>query len=78
MTIQSSTPIRECFSIPIVCPCCGQTGVVLWEESVGRDRPRGPQRKLVLLSQGFGKTPVRTQSGDPQIVCNLCGGAVED
>lgn len=78
MTAQSATAIRERFSTTIVCPRCGQTGAALWEENVGRERPRGPERKLILLSQGFGENRVKTQSGDPQIVCALCGGKIED
>lgn len=79
MTTQSTqSPSRERFSTPIICPSCGQSGAVLWEESVGRVRPRGPERKLILLLQGFGQSRGKTQSGDPQIVCDLCGGIVAD
>ena len=65
---------REELSTPIVCPDCGQTGIVLWKT---RETPRARSR-ILLLSSGFTASFLCKPSGDPQIVCNICDGRVED
>ena len=61
---------RDQFILPLSCPC-GATGCVTWEENSGAN-PRGPQRRLVNISDGFHAETGRTRSGDPLIVCNGC------
>jgi hypothetical protein len=65
---------RERLSTLIVCPDCGQTGVVLWKAA---DGPRGARRKILLLSSGFAESFPCAPAGDPQIVCDLCDGSIE-
>jgi hypothetical protein len=65
-------PEREQFSVPLKCPKCDHAGSVVWEETIGPGRQRGPERILILLASGFRQGEGTTRSGDPSIVCNHC------
>lgn len=75
MFVQSIT--REKLSTPIVCPDCGQTGVVLWKNPTASRSQSRARQKILLLSSGFVEYFLCKPSGDPQIVCALCDGYVD-
>jgi len=63
---------REKFTVPIVCPHCGQPGAVMWEENSPGYRQSGLQRALMNVSPGFHAETARNPSGYPLIVCDIC------
>lgn len=64
---------RTRFSTSIHCPSCGKSGEARWEEN-SEPSPRGMERTLIGVSDGFHHDPQQQQlSGDPAIVCGGCG-----
>ncbi len=68
---------REQFSLPLLCPVCGQDGQAVWEENAFPSTD-GLMRVLIDLSPGFRHKDVPTQSGDPVIACNKCDASLPD
>jgi hypothetical protein len=69
---------RQEFKNPITCRKCGQKGAVTWAESGGGNRTKGSQRSIVSLSEGFRQEHGKTESGDAQLICNVCGAQIMD
>jgi hypothetical protein len=69
---------RTRFFNAIVCPGCGHAGQVQWEENVEAG-PRGLERALIGVSDGFRHEPQQQQMGrDPAIICDGCGTRQHD
>jgi hypothetical protein len=65
---------RDQFSVPILCPNCGQKGVATWEENkrIGSD---GPQPTLIRLSSEFYERVSKKSPYPIELICNKCGTA---
>jgi hypothetical protein len=72
-----SSEIRGQFSVPITCPSCGQVGHIAWEENTGMSFD-GQMRALIRVSNGFHAKDVKTNSGEPEIICDVCETVQQD
>lgn len=68
---------REHFSMPLVCPRCGKTGTVRWEENENPlHHNMKLDRELVSVTEGFAEGTGKDPTGDPEIICTTCKVAV--